>query len=1028
MRSPALALCLALAAACGGAPSTASFGYQAPPGPRHAGTSLASLDRALAVAVARNQAPRAEPVAAPPLALTTSDGAGLALAGLDIATVVIGPLAVTQLHLRFKNPEARVREGRFTIALPTDAAVSRFAMKRGAWLEAEVVPRQEARRVYEAFLKQRVDPALLEQGPGNSFSARVFPIAASAEQELLIAYSHPAIDAATRRVALAGLPAVDALTWSITVDGVTTRGAKHGEAPSDLVLAASPTAPPAVASDGAFVARIVAPGSDRVDPLGDVTLLVDTSASRASMIGRQLTVVQAAIAEVARTRPDAIVRVIAFDQTAEQVAIGRPEQVIDRVGPALYDRGGLGASDLGAAIDAATGADRAIVIGDGVATAGERGSEALVARVRAAGIARLDAITVGAATDREALQALALAGARPGAVIDGDVDDVATRLREVPLGALAIEVAGADAVWPSELRGVRPGAALLISGRRGGDASAPIAVQLGAAPVQRLQPTLAPAPLVTRAAARAEITALTARAAEAGRSDEARAADRAAIETLGRAHRLITAATSLLILETDDDYARFCLRRDGLSDLLTVTGGALQVIDRSPGGAPPAPGPCAAPREPAPVDADDAAAPIGRTFENTLGAAAGAQEDALGVSFSGASSLENEYVVDGVGEIIVIEGRAPVIDVGSTRQGITITEDYTRNIPTPGRTFGKTAGSQRSLDPRAALEGARGAHPLPTEFSDHAPPPPPPPPAPPPYDGTLLTVMASLARGDASTATTTALRWYLAEPTELAAIVALGEAFEARGAVGLAARAYGSLLDRFAGRAELARFAGERLDRLGPTGRTLALDAYRQAVADRPDQVGGHRLLALALVRAGDVEGALAALVAAMPHTAAPSIADILRGDLATVAAVAIARTPDRRAAIVAQLAAVDVTVATTPSVRVVLHWETDTNDVDLHVRDRTGGHAYFSNRELPSGGRLLDDITTGFGPEEFRLDGAATAGPYRIGVHYFARGPMGLGLGTVQVLRHDGAGTLTVDDRPFVLSTDGVDLDLGAF
>jgi outer membrane receptor protein involved in Fe transport len=38
----------------------------------------------------------------------------------------------------------------------------------------------------------------------------------------------------------------------------------------------------------------------------------------------------------------------------------------------------------------------------------------------------------------------------------------------------------------------------------------------------------------------------------------------------------------------------------------------------------------------------------GRTFESVLGAAAGSQGDALGVSFSGSTSLENQYVVDGV--------------------------------------------------------------------------------------------------------------------------------------------------------------------------------------------------------------------------------------------------------------------------------------------------------------------------------------------------------------------------------------------
>jgi outer membrane receptor protein involved in Fe transport len=38
----------------------------------------------------------------------------------------------------------------------------------------------------------------------------------------------------------------------------------------------------------------------------------------------------------------------------------------------------------------------------------------------------------------------------------------------------------------------------------------------------------------------------------------------------------------------------------------------------------------------------------GRTFESVLGAAAGSQNDGVGVSFSGSSSLENQYYVDGV--------------------------------------------------------------------------------------------------------------------------------------------------------------------------------------------------------------------------------------------------------------------------------------------------------------------------------------------------------------------------------------------
>ncbi|HEY0252505.1 MAG TPA: carboxypeptidase regulatory-like domain-containing protein, partial [Kofleriaceae bacterium] len=52
------------------------------------------------------------------------------------------------------------------------------------------------------------------------------------------------------------------------------------------------------------------------------------------------------------------------------------------------------------------------------------------------------------------------------------------------------------------------------------------------------------------------------------------------------------------------------------------------------------------------------------------------------------------------GETIVISGSAPLVDQGSTKTGITLTEDYTKNVPT-GRTFGATmgaaAGSQGDL-------------------------------------------------------------------------------------------------------------------------------------------------------------------------------------------------------------------------------------------------------------------------------------------------------------------------------------------
>lgn len=1156
---PRIAAALLFAVAACTSSGSGLFPYLRPGAGGERGTTFAAVDRGLVQAIATSQRPRAEPPATPPIALTTSDGAGLVLARIEVEAVVTGPVALTQLHLTFHNPEARVREGRFAITLPTDAAVSRFAMKNDEWREAEVVTRMRARQVYETFLKQRVDPALLEKGAGNRFTARVFPIPPSADKELILTYSQEVSAATPYQVPLAGLPAVGELRWTITVDGETRTGATRDRAPGDLRAdggAASARIEQALTAGDGFVARLVPPVTASADPLGAAIVLVDTSGSTAAILRRQAEAARAVVTAIAVRDPAAAVDVRAFDQAVEPVVAGPAGSIdVERMVEAIVARGGLGASDLGLALASARGdGRRLIVVSDGVATVGERTAHGLAERARAIGAARIDAVTIGGGQDRDLLAALTEAGGRGGAIIDGDDAAGYAALEQAMLGAVAVTVAGATDVWPTSLRGLAAGQPVVVYGHRKGDPRAPLAIRFAAAGEARtatLAPTPGPAPLIGRAVGRADVARLTAALAAAA-TPARRAELRRAIEQLGLAHRLVTSETSLLVLETDDDYARFCIDRRGLTGLLTVAHGAIEVLDRGAaaptvdcaveqaqaaapppppppratpaisattgavqgvigdrrshepligatvvvtsggrtetaitdergwyrvGGLPPGPatltiyyadttferritivanqvidtggGAAAAPtsavgatsvgagadetRPPAiggvadhgPIIDDDPPrtgmtiepeyvrnVPVpGRSFGATLGTAAGSQDDTYGVSFSGSSSVENTYVVDGInldvqqrGEMITITDRAPMIDTASTSQGITITREYGHGMVDLGSTMiGLTAASDREEIPE-------------------------PPPPPPPYEGRMLTVMQRLRDGQRDAGLREALAWYLAEPTDLAAIVALGEALEARGAVGLAARAYGTILDRFPDRVELVRYAGERLDRLGPAGRARALDAYQQAVADRPDQATGYRLLAIAQVRAGDLDGALTTLERGLGRAASDGIRTILRGDLGLVGAALAARAPDRRAELAARLQRRGVAIAAGPSLRFVLHWETDTNDVDLHVRDRHGAHAYYQDKKLPSGGELLEDITTGYGPEEFVIPGAATGGPYRLSTLYFARGAMGLGLGTVQIVAHDGAGALTIEDRPFLLQIDHAEVDLGSY
>ena len=118
-----------------------------------------------------------------------------------------------------------------------------------------------------------------------------------------------------------------------------------------------------------------------------------------------------------------------------------------------------------------------------------------------------------------------------------------------------------------------------------------------------------------------------------------------------------------------------------------------------------------------------------------------------------------------------------------------------------------------------------------------------------------------------------------------------------------------------------------------------------------------------------------------------------------------------------------------TPSVRFVLVWETDANDVDFHIHDAAGGHAYFRQKQLPSGGELYADVTQGYGPECFTIRGAPgeRAYPYKLQAHYYRQGPMGFGMGALQIVEHDGEGGLVFEERPYVVMRDRAFVDLGA-
>jgi tetratricopeptide (TPR) repeat protein len=984
----------------------------------------------------------------PPVSLTASDGSGLQLTRFAAEAVVHGPLAFTELRLAFHNPEDREIEGRFSVTLPEDAAISRLAMNiDGRWQEGEVVEKHAARIAYEDFLHRRQDPALMEREAGNVYSARVFPIPAKGEKQLIVSYSQELTGTEPYRLPLCGLPSVGALDVEVHVEqaivdgGPSGGGSRWSEASFEVhERQHAPRGDVEVHNVGASVAYGVRSGElmiASISPKFEVeaqaiaraVILFDTSASRANDFSGQVARLGELVRALGVSQPGLLVEVLAFDQDVERVYAGLAVEFGEAAAAKLIARGPLGASAFDLALDAVAGSvpERLILVSDGMLTAGAE-LDALAARLEqleADGLRRLDVIVDGNSADQAALTALAR-GELPehGVVLRGStpLGEIVERLGASTRSGIQVEVEGATWVWPKQLDGMQPGDATLIYAQLGARLGEQDGVNVTLDGETTRVPMLsAPAPLLERAQSRAIIAAHeTALLGEL--TPEAAASIRADIVEESVRSRVLSDLTALLVLETEADYRRFGIERSALVDILVVGEHGVELLRRGDDAL------VVARRDPRTWQTDE------RSKERKDKIALGSDDGPLGSEDAFASDDlkkaddDSSDVLGGFGQ-----GQASAgVGYGAAPVRAAMTE-------APSEAPAARDDGMRDPMPEPIRDEASERHdrPSPPDEQPSTPEPnieaPEPNSEPPPranaHVGRYATIMRWVSRGELERARADARAWVAEAPGDVLAMVALGDVLAATDERAAAARAYGSLIDLFPARTDIRRMAGARLEALDEAGLALAEDSYRRALEQRPDHPSGYRLLAWVLVKRGALADAFELLERSIgreyPEDRYAGVKSVLRQDLGIVAAIWIAREPTREAEIRERVLAQHTRVDNRYSMRFVLNWETDANDVDLHVWDDEGGHAFYGATTLASGGELTADVTTGYGPEAFVINGRKSGFPYRLMAHYYARGAMGYGMGKLEVLEHDGHGNIAFSEHPFVVMKDDAWVDL---
>lgn len=274
---------------------------------------------ALAKRSAPVRPPHVPPVEPPTLTVSAPGNKPVELRVLDLRATVRGLYATVETTLVFHNPNDRVLEGELVFPLPDGAAVCGYALDiDGALVPGVVVPKEKARVAFETEVRRGVDPGLVEAVRGNVYRTRVYPLPADGTRTVRLTYVTPLPTDADGIPALSlPMPRIPLANRTVSIDVVNDNPAPptlsglgdarfaraesrwHVEssemdvAPADDLLVALPPLPDSFAADvettpdgRAFFAISLPPprGHDKTILLdhSHIVVLWDASASRAA--------------------------------------------------------------------------------------------------------------------------------------------------------------------------------------------------------------------------------------------------------------------------------------------------------------------------------------------------------------------------------------------------------------------------------------------------------------------------------------------------------------------------------------------------------------------------------------------------------------------------------------------------------------------------------------------------------------------------------------------------------------------------
>ena len=925
----------------------------------------------------RAQAPQAQPPRAqPPTIKVDGKESNLVfLQQLDVQVRIYGTVATTTWTMTFKNSTGRILEGELNFPLAEDITVNRYALDiNGRLREAVPVEKEKATQVFESIERRRVDPGLLEKVQGNGFRTRIYPIPANGARIVQIGYEEelqPGKTPALRwRLPLAFRQPLDVFNLDIQIFRGTVRPEiesnidsafqfrswqnnwtashrwEHFKADRTLTIAI-PRAPDEqdvlMQQTGNHYTYLlnVTPSLKNLPKSHprSITILWDASLSGLTRDHeKELRLLGAYLAELREVDINLVpFRHIAGTPIHFDVHGGRWEALRDTLAHMVYD----GGTQLGGLNPGQYHSDEYLLFSDGK---GNYGSDRMAPVPRP-----LYAIVATANADHPYLREIAEgAGGELINLETGGVEQGMTQLLYQRLYFMGVKSdPDLESSYPSRTMPVtdgfsvagicyKPTHEIVLQFGNGRTVISEIKVALDF--TKQATETLD----LTRVWAQKKLAQLDMRYED----------NKLEIQALGRRYGLVTRNTSLIVLETVQDYVTYNIEppaelREEYDKIIKQRG---QMI---------------------------------RQQQEAIRDKAGDMFDEL-LSWWKMDFKPRKWVAppkekaDTI-RVQALQGRAP---------GLEVRRD--RSLPAP------PANAERTLDEvvvvgyatqkkssvtgtvtRVEAEDGLTGHPQDEPRDEHA------------SNGSFhafkqevqTAYLEKLRKAHAGDRYAVYLQERKAQLYTPVFYYNTATFFFEKGEKGLGLQILSNIAELEVESYELYKMLGYELRRLGE--KEAACEAFRKVLEWRPFEPQSYRDYSMALRDAGHYQQALDTLYTALVKNydadidaQYPGIEEVIVPEINNLIAlkgdkVDFGRIPRR----LIQNMPVDI--------RVVLNWNMNDTDMDLWVTDPNGEKCYYSHKKTEAGGRISSDFTRGLGPEQFMLKKAIT-GKYKVEVNYY--------------------------------------------